>query len=245
MGFFVWRDDREDEWRDLQDPEEQAPRLDVARLEALGFFDHVPIADRSAVIGLVTASGHPWAERTHRSEHADAEELAERGVRDFLGRLAPFLRRAGVPLEVTYRSARRAALDGRAGGVGRARIGEDGWLDETEAPAYVERLRVALGPAAPLVEVEEVTGASGYGLLLGADVYPVCEPAEGTDPWTQATSATLGLLDHLLTAHGSPERAFALYDGNDLHVVFATNEMARVVNAGVPPRERIRGVGDA
>ena len=48
------------------------------------------------------------------------------------------------------------------------------------------------------------------------------------DTWLRATRATLALLNELLIAHGSAERAHALYYGNDLTIVFATPEMARI-----------------
>ena len=48
------------------------PRLDVRRLEALGFFRHVRAADLDRVLREADSPGRLFAEETRRSYHADA-----------------------------------------------------------------------------------------------------------------------------------------------------------------------------
>jgi hypothetical protein len=69
---------------------------------------------------------------------------------------------------------------------------------------------------------------------------------DAADDWTRAARATVAILNELLSAHGSVERAYAMYAGNDLHVVFATPEMARLINAAAEERsERLHdGLGN-
>lgn len=53
------------------------------------------------------------------------------------------------------------------------------------------------------------------------------------------TVTTLHLLNALLEGHGSHERAWGLMGGNDLHLVFASDEGRRFINSTLSPRDQL------
>lgn len=218
---------------------------DLARLEALGFLRYVRPEDLERVRRELAAH-FLFAEGTHRRYHADAESLAERGVLDFLGEVAPLLRREGVPIEVVYREVKYPASKTRPGGRGAARLNADGWLDEDGPQPLVERIRVSFAPGAEPCELtEDDSDDLGIYILYAGDrkivIYDGSEPDDDTgDDWQRTTRVTLAILNELLSAHGSAERAYALSRGNDLDIVFATPEMAQIINAAEDdPREML------
>jgi hypothetical protein len=217
------------------------PQLDVPRLEALGFFRHTRPDAIERLRREPDLSELVCAPETHRAYHADAEELAEGDVRTFLGRVAPFLRREGVAVDVVYAEV-RFAEPGRPLGRGRARLRADGWLDEDGPDPHVESMWVSFSPDARPCEVTEgrPEDRDAYVLLAGDREIVIWDdgvpPEDGEDDWSRASRATLAILDELLTAHGSAERAYAMGYGNDLTVVFATPEMGRVINAAAETR---------
>jgi hypothetical protein len=220
--------------------------LDVARLEKLGFFKHVKPDDLPRVVAHIRESNFAFASEVHRLYHADAEWLAENGVRDFLGAVAPFLRREGIQVEVTYRKVKTAARGGRPAGWCVATLNADGWFDEDGPGPVVESMRLSLRPSDSLCAVTEDTleVSETYLLFLGEREFVVYDFAPGArwDGWRQAARSTLRLLNELLAAHGSPECAYALMDDNDLHIAFAAPEMAEVINMACKPGE---GLHDA
>jgi hypothetical protein len=224
-------------------------QLDVARLEALGFFRHVHPADLERVRQKLKEASSPFAAfdsiapgggETRRVYDADAEALAEREVLRVLGRVAPFLRREGVAIDVTYAEVIVPAAGLRPRSKGVARLDADGWLDEAGPDPYVESICVSFAPSTEPVPITEDDDRSV--LIVGEREIPICGgDADSHDVWGQAVHATLALLNELLAAHGSSERAYAIYFGtNNLIIVFATPEMARVINAaGDEPRDRL------
>jgi hypothetical protein len=224
-------------------------QLDVVRLEALGFLRYVPRQDLEEVRRKLREASSPFAAfdsiapgggKTRRTYDADPENLAEREALDLLGRVAPFLRREGVAIDVTYAEVIVPAAGERPRTTGVARLDADGWLDEAGPDPYVQSLRVSFAPGAEPVAITEDDDRSV--LIAGDREIPICggDP-DSHDVWGQAIRATLGLLNELLAAHGSSERAYAIYFGkNNLIVVFATPEMASVITAaGTEPRMRL------
>jgi hypothetical protein len=229
------------------------PQLDLSRLEALGFFRHARGEDLDLIRREVKATpGFPFPEATRRAYHADAEALAEHGVLDFLSEVAPLLRREGVPIDVAYREIKFPASNGRPAGRGAARLNADGWLDEDGPSPYAQTVRVSFAPSAEPCELTEDDLEDGGTYILFAGDREIViyrsdgEPDDAEDDWARATRATLAILNELLGAHGSVERAYAMYEGNDLVIVFATPEMARVINTAMDkPRWRLHdGVGN-
>jgi hypothetical protein len=217
-------------------------RLDLDRLEALGFFRHVPAADLDRVRREMKASGWPFATHVHRNYRADAEDLAEGDVLNFLGVVAPFLRREGVPIAVEYREVKVPATKTRPAGRGVATLTADGWINEEGAAPRVGRMRVSFAPGRPSQDLTQDYGEERYTLISGdREIRVWSADDDAANTWQRATRVTLAVLNELLSAHGSAERAFALhYGGEELTVVFATPEMARVRNAGInAPRDRL------
>lgn len=216
--------------------------LDVDRLAALGFFEHVAATALTAAVEQTRQRGHPFAAEVHRLYHADAEDLAERGVRDFLGAVAPFLHRQGVAVEVHYRPVKVPSRGDQPARIVAAAWGADGWLDPEGPVALVKSLRVSLQRGGPLVDVteDEEDDADAYALLLGEQVHVILDAADGdSDSWRLAARRTIALLDDLLLRHRSPERAYGLMGGNDLHVAFLTPAMAAVIDAAAVAGERL------
>lgn len=216
-------------------------RLDVDALTELGLFRFAP--DRKRAIELAHEQGYAFAGETRRLYHADAEALAEHGVRDFLGKLAPALRKLGVPIEVRYGRVRVPAKNGKPAGFDVASLDADGWLSPGGPMPAVEALAVGLTPGAALVDVtEDDDGDSGiYSMFFGEREFVVYafDTDEEWDGWRAATQATLSILNELLVAHGVTERAYALHDDNDLHIALVTPAMADVVNRAAAPRARL------
>ena len=218
--------------------------LDLVELGALGFFKHVRAADRAGVFAWAEAHGTPFARETRRVFHADAECLAEEGFLGVLGFAAPFLAKEGVPLEVTYRSAWLAAADAPAYAA-PAEPDSDGWLpfDPYVKPwghTPVARLALRPRPGAPLEEVTESYDAEDrYVFTVGESTVAVLDAIKDGDHWVSATRALLGVLNGVLAAHGSSERAFGLYGGHDLAVAFATPSMASLINGASAPGDRL------
>jgi hypothetical protein len=157
----------------------------------------------------------------------------------------PFLQHEGVPVEVRYAEvtiwATRAGPWGPAQPkrIGRVDIDADGWLrcpgNQATQLARVERLRIATRPGGPLEEVTQDKGQEfedPYVVHLGSRAIRVL--AQDDDPWFDPPQRILAFLNELLTAHGSPERAYGYSAGNEFSIVFATPEMARVINATSP-----------
>jgi hypothetical protein len=215
-------------------------KLDVDRLESLGFFRFLEPARVRSVAEHIRATGYAFAEDVHRRYMADAEDLAEHGVRDFLGTVAPLLRHLGVRIDVEYAEVRVPRRDGRAPGREAARVGPDGWLPPDGPLVRVANMRLALGPGQEPCDVTEddMQASERYLLYFGAREHVVYrfEPGEELDGWRDAARSTLALLNELLRAHGAAERAYAENDGNDMSVVFVTPEMAEIINVASGPR---------
>lgn len=214
-------------------------KLDVDRLESLGFFRFLDPARARHVAERIRATGYLFAEDAHRHYMADAEDLAEHGVRDFLGTVAPLLRRLGVHIDVEYAEVRVGGRDGRPPGREAARVAPDGWLPRDAPLVRVASMRLALAPGEEPCDVTEddFHESERYLVYLGAREHVVYrfEPGEEWDGWREAARSTIALLNELLLAHGTAERAYAQNGGNDMNVVFVTPEMAAIINAAARP----------
>ena len=180
---------------------------------------------------------------------ADAENIAEQGVRDFLGEVAPFLRHEGVPIEVEYAPMKVKARPelGLPARLATPMLDADGWFDPRDQSCRVASMRVALKPGGPLVEVSEneVDGPD-YSLFVGDRelvIYTGDESEEYT--WCPATRVVAMLIDELLAAHGSSERVYvALYGGNDQFIYILTPATAAQMNAERTGEERLLSSSD-
>lgn len=64
-----------------------------------------------------------------------------------------------------------------------------------------------------------------YAIEIDGRHYPILDDRESDESWTEASDNVLALLNDLLKRAGSAERAFGLYGGEDLHVVFLSLEL--------------------
>ena len=234
--------------------------LDIDTLDRLGFFRHVPFEElprvRAALaehglVGLQMDDGSAITtcvdDLTRRFYFVDGENLAEGTVLAVLGWLAPFLRHEGVPIETTFAKVRFPAIrqgpwgPARPKQVGSIGLDADGWLaitgttvSETFTP--VESLRLATRPGGELEDVTEELRDIGavYVLRVGTRVLHLIDPESADHPWDQCARSTLAFINELLTAHGSPERAYGYDEGNNLAFVLVTPAMAAVLDAAAP-----------
>jgi hypothetical protein len=168
---------------------------------------------------------------------ADAECIAEQGARDFLGEVAPYLRHAGVPIEVEYAPMKCKARPelGLPARIATPMFDADGWFDPPDQSCRVANMRVALAPGEPFVDItESEPGGPDYSLFVGDRELVIYTGEESEEySWCPATRVVVRLIDELLAAHGSSERVYvAEYGENDQHVYFLASGMAR-------PRERL------
>jgi hypothetical protein len=198
----------------------------VAELEALGFFRLAPSVNAEAAKREILERGYSLAGEIGRAFGADGEELAEGGVRNFVGHVAPFLRREGVRIEAEYGRwkvpARPPSLP----------------PELNPYPGPTLRLRLSREPGGELVELAEDCGPETYRLMLGP------EEIVFKNGWAEATTQTVALLDRLLAAHRSAERAWVIYGGGNEGIVwFATDEQAALLDSALPEREKLSKVG--
>ncbi len=222
-------------------------------MEELGFFRHVPSEELgSARQGLAGPQSffeafdaiQPGGGATRRVYDADPEDLATFGVRDLFGRIAPFLRHEGVDIEVAYGEVRVPASGSLPPTVGAARLDEGGWLDEAGPRPVVESMRVAMSPGAGLVTVTEAQHDARSVLIVGDKEVLISDGRREADVRLSAVCAVLHFLDALFIAHGSAERAYAVYFGtNDGLILLATPAMARALDADAAPERA--GLRDA
>lgn len=218
-------------------------KLDVERLELLGFFRFLDPAHARHAAERIRATGYPFAEEVHRHYMADSEDLAEHGVRDFLGTVAPLLRLLGVRIDVEYAEVRVPGRDGGPPGREAARIAADGWLPPDGPLVRVASMRLALAPGQEPCDVTEddFQESERYSVYVGAREHVVYrfQPGDEWDGWREAARSTIALLNGLLLAHGAADRAYAENGGNDMNVVFVTPEMADIINVASGPREAL------
>lgn len=166
-----------------------------------------------------------------RHFYADAESIAELGVRDFIGTVARYLRHEGVPIEVEYAPRKCMAIRelGLPARIATPRLDADGWFDPPHQGCRVAKMRVAVKPGGPLVEVTELDeGGPDYSLLVGDRELVIYTGDEAEEfSWKPATRVVARLLDELLAAHGSSERVYVWeYGENDQRISLLTPAMA-------------------
>jgi hypothetical protein len=120
---------------------------------------------------------YPLVGEIGRAFGADGEALAEGGVRDFVGHVAPFLRREGARIEAEYGPWRVPA--------------RPPFLppELNPYPGPTLRLQLSREPGGGLVEFTEDCGPETYRLMLGS------EEIAFQNGWTEATTQTVALLD--------------------------------------------------
>ncbi len=155
-----------------------------ARLEALGWFRLVDAAAAEEAKRAIVARPYVLAGEVKRRFHADAEELAEGGIMNFLGTVLSFLRAEGVAAEVTIGRWKRPA-----GGPA---------IDPDATPGPVLSLRVASERGGPLVEVKSKHSEDAYAVYVGEREFVAWQASDDpVEMWTGATRATLDILNFL------------------------------------------------
>jgi hypothetical protein len=194
----------------------------VEKLEQAGFFVHCA-GDVSSLKKRIVETGYVFQDDLGRVFPADAEDLAEEGVLDFLAELSPFLARQGVHLpvkEVLLKT--RKARDPETGAVidiqPRRRVIDD-TLEGDDLRPYLKPIREHIDESVDRYVVE----IGVFRQEIWSDRTPSL--------WEAATCNTLVLVNRLLLNAGSAELAFGLYGGNEGEVVFLTQEQFDLIEA--------------
>lgn len=200
--------------------------FDVAALDRAGFFRRVPEASRAAVMAKVAAAPSPFVTEVGRDYMADAEELAEGGILEALGRMGDFLQREGVAMEVSWRSPR---LPPGANAEDLARL-RASIPERHRFQGTIERLAVSMRPGESMVAVDqEIDDDTGYFVHLGDERLAVWTRETVRRAWQLAAARTVEIVNRLLEAHGSAERAWCVGAGHEMLIVFATERQARLL----------------
>lgn len=95
-----------------------------------------------------------------------------------------------------------------------------------------------------LPEIHDDFTEAGYTVLVGTTRYKIYDAAEvkGDEysTWGVAPARAFAIVDDLLAAAGSPERLYAVGDGNDLFAMFLTPGLHKIVceHPDAAPRQR-------
>jgi hypothetical protein len=187
----------------------------VNALEANGFFDPVEKNNIALVKQEVMTSRFLFPEAVKRSHFADAEDLAEQGVLEFIAELAPELARRGVHIPVVsapLRPAReRNPKTGEIVEVARSKLSVDDSIPDPAGTAYLRPVR-------------EECPQSGeyYRVVIGKHTQEIWNNEYIEQSWEASMSHTLILINQLLRDAGAEEQIYGLCAGNDGHAVFLT-----------------------
>jgi len=191
----------------------------VSNLEVAGFFDTASVgSNRTSIKQDILNSEHRYLfpDQLGRSFFADAEDLAEQGVLEFIAELAPQLARREVYLpviEVPLRPVRqRHPTTGEIIEVARTKLRIDGSIPDPPGVIY-------LRPA------KEELPESGeyYRVSIGSRTREIWNNRmDGGQMWEAGMCHSFILINQLLEDAGAEERLYGLYGGNDGLAVFLT-----------------------
>jgi len=197
----------------------------LAKLEAAGFFETAAAGEISSIGQVMLNDRNLFPEEIGRVFHADAEALAERGVLEFISRLAPQLAQRGVYIPLVEMPMRPVRMrDQRTGAVSvvartRLRVG-----DSIPDPAEVKYLR-------PVIEGSPGSG-DDYRVTVGARTREIWNSGMGAAQIREAAMChTLLLINQLLEDAGHAERLYGLYGGNEGMVAFLTPKQFKLIRA--------------
>jgi hypothetical protein len=181
----------------------------VDELEHLGYFRLVAVGDAAEARQEILARRYPLAGDVGRLFMADAEQLADGGVGDLVGTVAPFLQREGVSIEVKR---------GPAGTITGLQLSlEPGGALVTFVETVDDDYRVTLG----LVEVVVWTGDGGNKW----------HDATGqTVALLNRLLSSHGSFERAWSLHGGANEGF---------IVFATVEQVHLLNSALPERGKL------
>ena len=194
-------------------------------LDRAGFFQYANDTEKSALKEEVLRTGFLFPDDVQRAYFADAEDLAEQGVLDFLSQIAPFLIKQGIriPLREENRGKRRE------------RHPNTGEIIEVDRVVLVVDDKVPDDPKHPFLKpIKEELPESNeyYRVTIGRHSQEIWnEKMSGEDCWDAGMSHTFLLINRLLEDAGSSERLFGLYGGNDGYAVFLTEEQFNIIKA--------------
>jgi hypothetical protein len=190
--------------------------VDLANaLEANGFFDRVEKSETAPVKQEMMSSRFLFPEGVKRSHFADAEDLAEQGVLEFIAEMAPELARRGVHIPVVSVPLRptreRNPKTGEVVEVTRYKLSVD---DSIPNPAGATYLR----------PVREECPQSGeyYRVVIGKHTQEIWNNEYIEQSWEAGMCHTFILINQLLRDAGAKEQIYGLYGGNDGYAVFLT-----------------------
>ncbi len=194
-------------------------------LEKTGFFRYAQAEEVDAIKEEIQNSGFLFPEGLGRFHPADAEELAECGVLEFISWLGPFMNEQGVRIPLREEKAMKR----------RMRDPVTGAVVEVEPVRWVVDDTIPDDPGISYLRpVRETCDESGYTVTMGEFTREIWND-ELTDAqcWEAAMCHTFLLINQLLEDAGSQERIYGLYGGNDGGAVFLTREQFDLIREAI------------
>ncbi len=205
----------------------------VNGLEAIGFFEGVAKDRIAEVKQEILASRYLFHEAVARSYFADAEDLAEQGVLDFIGEISPRLALHGVHLPIVAKPRRpikeRDPKTGEVIEVIRYKLQVDDSIPDQPGLKY-------LRPAQ-----EELSESGGcYRVVIGLRTQEIWNSDPMDQSWEAAMCHALILVNQLLEDTSAAERVYGLYGGNEGHAIFMTPGQFKLISecGDIPETER-------
>jgi hypothetical protein len=188
----------------------------VNALEVNGFFDQVGKNNIALAKQEILSSQFLFPEAVKRNHFADAEDLAEQGVLEFIAEMSPELARRGVHIPVVsvpLRPAReRNPKTGEIVEVARSKLSVDDSIPDPSGTTYLRPVRGELPESGEYYRVAIGTRTRG---IWNSQLSP-------EQCWEAGMCHTFILINQLLQDAGAQERIYGLYGGNDGQAVFLT-----------------------
>ena len=197
----------------------------VQQLDAAGYFEWLDPAEAATVRAKIRVPGPRYLhfEDAQRGFHADAENLSEQGVLEFIAELAPQLARRGVHIPVIPVQMRprfvRDPETGKEQRVTPTELRADDTIPDEPGITFLRPVRE-----------DCPEDGSHYTVTIGRHTQEMWNERM-SDIWQPALLHTLLLLNQLLEDAGSHERAYGMYGGNDARVVFLTPRQFELIRS--------------
>ncbi|MBK1791955.1 hypothetical protein [Persicirhabdus sediminis] len=206
----------------------------VNELEASGYFSHLAPDKQISVKKYLIEAGYFFPEETERVFSADAEDLAEIGVFEFIGQISPALAARGVYLPTREQALRpMRKLDESTGEVityTPTRLVLDDTLPDDGDVNYLRPCKESPNRDSEVYEVQ----IGRHTQLIISDSFP------SELIWEAAINHTIIFLNKLLEDANSEDRAYGLYADNDAHIVLLSPQQFTLIQKGnlIPDGEK-------
>jgi len=196
----------------------------IEKLENTEFFKFVKPEEITNTKQEILDDGFLFPESTGRYFMADAEDLAEQGVLEFLADISPFLEQQNVKLPVRQQKGKKW----------KERNPKTGEIIEIEPTRWIIDDSIPGDPLHPPIRpVKEDYPESGehYRVTVGEFSQEIWNnKMTDVQYWEAGMCHTFLLVNKLLENKGSPERIYGFWGGGQGEAVFLTEEQYKIIN---------------